>query len=1136
MFISDFAIKRPIVTVVIMVALVIFGLFSAFNTDVDELPDIQQPIVFVAVPYPGASPDQVEREVVDRMEEAFQGLNGIDQITSTSTDGFAQIIVQFVYSKPTDEAAQDVRDAISGIRDKLPVEMKEPIIKKFDPADQPIVSLTLSSNTLKPNELTILADPDITRQLQGLSGVAQVTLSGGVDREISVDVIPARLNAAKVSVSDVVNALNAQNLAVPVGMITGPLEERSIRLRGRIADARDFGQLVVAQRGGQVIRLADVANVYDGSAEQRSLALFNGVEGIGIDITKSKGTSTTRVSDEINERVKEIRKTLPAGVTLNVVRDAGPRVTNSVRNVEEALVEGAILTVIVVFLFLNSWRSTVITGLALPVSAISAFIAVHAFGFTLNTMSLLGLSLAIGILIDDAIVVRENIVRHIEMGEDHFTAAHTGTDEIGLAVTATTLSIMAVFVPIAFMSGISGQWFRPFALTIACAVLVSLFVSFSLDPMLSAYWPDPAIEAHEHRAWISRKLETFNKWFDRQADNYRGVIAWALDHRADMVAISIGVFFASILIPAKGLFAAISLLAGVMLIVWLMSFNYPKSALGTILKSVIAIGVFVGSLLFGLTLPEPGWAKLGGGFIPDSDNSELNVSIETPPGSNIDYTHIKAEEIGRIIRTHKEVAYTYTTVGTATGSGEVDVGSIYIKLVPKNERSISQGDLSNIIRGEIAHVAGVTAYTFNSSFAGNQKQIQVQIRGNDAAQLNAVAEQMEVEVRKVPGAADVGLSTKGLKPELDVQLNRGLAGTLGITVGQLAQALRPAFAGVQAGSWVDPTGKTRDVTVRLPAASRQNVSDLRQLPIAVPAPNGAPAAQSSSAAATPMNSGPQTIPLGQIATVRLTTGPAQIDHLDEDKVVTVGVNPQGRPLSEVSADVNRAIANVPLPPGVHLSQGGQVKDQNEVYGAIVAALGLAILLMYLILVVQFGSFLDPLAIMLSLPLSLIGVVLALLVTGGTLNIMSMIGVILLMGIVAKNAILLVDFAKWTRESKKITLREALIEAGRVRLRPILMTTFALIAGMIPVALGLGEGADFRAPLGRAVIGGVITSTLLTLIVIPTFYEILDEWREKLVHVFGRGTAAELEHAPEHAPRAEPGMGAPPRPAMGEPTP
>ena len=1136
MFISDFAIKRPIITIVIMVALVIFGLFSAFTTDVDELPDVQNPIVFVAVPYPGASPDQVEREVVDRMEEAFQGLNGIDQITSTSTDGFAQIIVQFVYSKPTDEAAQDVRDAISGIRDKLPVEMKEPIIKKFDPNDQPIVSLTLSSNTLKPNELTILADPDITRQLQGLPGVAQVTLSGGVDREISVNVIPARLNAAKISVSDVVNALNAQNLAVPVGTINGALQERSIRLGGRIENARDFGQLVVAQRNGQVIHLADVANVSDGSAEQRSLALFNGVEGIGIDITKSKGSSTTSVSDEIHDRVDQLRKTLPPGVKLDIVRDSGPRVRHSVENVIEALIEGAILTVVVVFLFLNSWRSTVITGLALPVSAISAFIAVKLFGFTLNTMSLLGLSLAIGILIDDAIVVRENIVRHIEMGEDHFTAAHTGTDEIGLAVTATTLSIMAVFVPIALMQGISGQWFKPFALTIACAVLVSLFVSFSLDPMLSAYWPDPAIEQHEHRSWISRKLDVFNKWFDRQADNYKGLIAWALDHRADMVAISIGVFFASILIPVKGLFAALTLLAGVIIIIWMLSLNFGRSAASTGLKAVLAVAIFVGSLIFGMTLPEPGWAKLGGGFIPDSDNSELNVSVEAPPGSNIDYTHIKAEEIGRIIRTHKQVAYTYTVVGTASGSGEVDVASIYVKLVPKADRSLSQGALSTIIRSEIARVGGVTAYTFSSSFAGNQKQIQVQIRGNNSELLNETAEKMEVEVRKVPGAADVGLSTKGLKPELDVKLNRGLAGTLGITVGQLAQALRPAFAGVQAGSWVDPTGKTRDVTVRLPAGARERVSDLEQLPIAVPPASGGAvgAAAGSAVTPTPMNSGPQTVPLGQIATVRLTTGPAEIDHLDEDKVVTIGVNPQGRPLSEVSGDVNAAIAKVPLPPGVSITQGGQVKDQNEVYGSIVAALGLAILLMYLILVVQFGSFLDPLAIMLSLPLSLIGVVLALLITGGTLNIMSMIGVILLMGIVAKNAILLVDFAKWTRESRHVSLREALIEAGRVRLRPILMTTFALIAGMIPVALGIGEGADFRAPLGRAVIGGVITSTLLTLIVIPTFYEILDEWREKAAHAFGRHKVAEGEG--EHERRGEAGLGAPPQPAIGEPTP
>jgi len=1130
MLISDFAIKRPIVTTVVMIALVIFGIFAATRTDVDEFPDISNPIVFVAVPYPGASPDQVEREVVDRMEEAFQGLNGIDQITSTSTDGFAQIIVQFVFSKNTDQAEQDVRDAISGIRDKLPVEMKEPIIQKLDPNNLPIVSLALTSNVMTPNELRILADPALTRQFQGLPGVSQVTVSGGADREIAVDVSPSRLQAANVSMTDVVAALGTQNLAVPVGRINGALQERSIRLIGRLATPQDFTGIVVAQRGGQVIRLGDVATVRDASAELRSLALLNGQQGVGIDITKSKEYSTTRVADEVVAQLDSIRPTLPAGVKLSVIKNAGDRVRNSVRNVEDALVEGAILTVIVVFLFLNSWRSTVITGLALPVSAISSFIAVKAFGFTLNTMSLLGLSLAIGILIDDAIVVRENIVRHVEMGEDHFTAAHTGTDEIGLAVAATTFSIMAVFVPIAFMKGVAGQWFKPFALTIACAVLVSLFVSFSLDPMLSAYWPDPALEEHQHRNWISRTLERFNEWFDRQADRYKGLIAWALDHRVDMVSIAVGTFVAALVIPAKGVAAAAIVIAAVLVIVWLMGrqMGWPLKLAGGVV-TVLAMGFLVGR--------APVWGKLGAGFIPNSDNSELNIAIETPPGSNLDYTHIKAEEIGRIVRQHKEVAYTYTTIGTSTGSGEVDVGNIYVKLVPKADRSVSQDEMSTIIRREIARIGGVTAYTFSGGFAGNQKQIQVQVQGTDAAVLNRVALQMEDSIRKVPGAADIGLSTKGLKPELDVQLHRGLAGSLGITVAQIANTLRPAFAGVQIGNWVDPLGKTRDVTVRLAPESRDRAQDLERVPVNVNAGGGAApgqAAGTAPGAIAASNPAPQTVPLGQVATVRLVDGPAEIDHLNGDRVVTVGVNPQGRALGDVSRDVNNAVAKIPLPPGVHISQGGQVKDQNEVFSSVFAALGLAVLLMYLILVIQFGSFLDPLAIMLSLPLSLIGVVLALVITGDTLNIMSLIGVILLMGIVAKNAILLVDFAKWRREQDGIPLREALIDAGRVRLRPILMTTFALIAGMIPVALGLGEGADFRAPLGRAVIGGVITSTLLTLLVIPTFYEIMDQWRERAMHALGRSRrGASHGHTGEARPGA-PGGGPSPEPALGKP--
>jgi hydrophobic/amphiphilic exporter-1 (mainly G- bacteria), HAE1 family len=1068
-FISDFAIKRPIVTVTTMIAIVVFGIFALIKTDVDEFPDIQQPIVLVAVPYPGASPGQVEREVVDRMEEQFNAISGIDEITSTSTDGFAQILVQYVFSKDPDQGAQDIRDAISEIRDKLPAEMKEPIIKRLDPGELPIVSLALTSQTMSPSELTILADPGITKELRSITGVAQVTVSGGVDRTIAVNVRPADLQAAHVSVADVVNALNSQNLAAPVGAVTGTLTEQQIRLLGRLETPQDFLQLVVANRGGQLVRLGQVADVKDTSVEARSVALFNGQLGIGMDMTKSKGISTTRVADDIKAKIEGLQKTLPRGVQLKLVRDAGVRVRNSVRNVEEALIEGALLTVLVVFLFLNSWRSTIITGLALPVSTIAAFIAVWACGFTLNTMSLLGLSLAIGILIDDAIVVRENIVRHIELGEDHVAASHSGTDEIGLAVTATTFSIVAVFVPVAFMNGIAGQWFKPFALTIACAVLVSLFVSFSLDPMLSAYWPDPQLEAHQRRNALARALDRFNVWFDRQADRYKLVIGWALDHRGTMVGLAIASFFGA-----------------------------------------IALQITVG----------------GGGFIPDSDRSEFDIDVQTPPGSNLDYMRLKLDEIGRLVRAHPEVQYTYATVGDAAGSGRVDDADIYVRMVPKSNRHLQQKKFAEIIRNEIARVGGVTPYVFSNGFGDKRKQIEVQLRGAEQTVLAHFAEQVLAQVRTVRGAGDVGLSTKGQRPELQIDLNRSLAGTLGVTVGSVAQSLRPAFAGLHAGDWVDPTGKTRDVTVRLAPESRTNIADLAQLPLVLPGSQGPGLAPAAGGAA----GGPSlvTIPLGQVATISTTLGPAEIDHLDRDEVITVGANPVGVDLSDVSKAINAKVATLQLPPGVRITQGGQVKDQATVFGSIFAALGLAVMLMYLILVIQFGSFLDPLAIMLSLPLSLIGVVIALIITGDTLNIMSLIGVILLMGIVAKNAILLIDFAKWSKEKGGLSTRDALIEAGRIRLRPILMTTMALIAGMIPVALGVGEGADFRSPLGRAVIGGVITSTFLTLLVIPTFYEILDEWRTALSRQFAPPSA------PPEAPPVRIFPGQPvPGPAAGD---
>ena len=538
--------------------------------------------------------------------------------------------------------------------------------------------------------------------------------------------------------------------------------------------------------------------------------------------------------------VEDIRKTLPPGVAISVVRDSGTRVANSVANVGWALVEGAVLTVLTVFLFLNSWRSTIITGLALPVSVIASFVAVLACGFTLNTMSLLGLSLAIGILIDDAIVVRENIVRHVEKGRDHFTAAHEGTSEIALAVAATTFSIVVVFVPIAFMGGVAEQWMAPFALTIACSVLVSLFVSFSLDPMLSAYWPDPHLPI-ERRSWISRQLARFNDWFNLQADRYKSVISWALRHRVAMVVLAIGSFVGALAMPAMGL--------------------------------------------------------LGGEFFPVSDNSEFSVSVQTPPGSSLAYTSRKMEEVSTLARSVPGVSHTYATIGGTSGS--VDEGNVYVALAPKHTREMNQEAIARALRQTLREVGGATA-SIQTSGLDNQKQIQVQIRGPENEVLTRIADQLMTQVRDVPGAVDVGLSTRGQKPELDVRVDRGLAGALGLRVADIAQALRPAFAGVDVGDWVDPTGKTRDVTVRLAPEARARTADLSSLPLVVPDADGRPT----------------TVPLGQVATIKPSLGPTRIDHLDRERVISVQANTEGRPLSDVVADIQTKIDAIPLGAGL----------------------------------------------------------------------------------------------------------------------------------------------------------------------------------------------------------------------------
>jgi HAE1 family hydrophobic/amphiphilic exporter-1 len=709
--------------------------------------------------------------------------------------------------------------------------------------------------------------------------------------------------------------------------------------------------------------------------------------------------------------VAEVSKTLPEGTKLEITQDGGVEARNSLNNVVDALIFGAGLTIFVVYVFLNSWRSTLITALSLPTSVITAFIAVWLCGFTLNFMSLLGLSLAIGVLIDDAIVVRENIVRHMERGSDRRTAALEGTSEIGMAVAGTTFSIVAVFIPVGFMPGVSGEWFRPFGLTVVASVLVSLLISFTLDPMLSAYWGDPPGEHLKPKKGISLKLQQFNAWFDHQADRYGNVIAWALHHRRWMITFAVVSFFAALFLQYQ----------------------------------------------FG-----------GSSFLPKSDGKTLAIDVRTPASSNLDYSRLKLEAAAVMARSLPETKATNSYVNPGGGRIYVDIGK-------STDRKRTAQDIAIELRKRTSQLVGAEYTVLDDLSNGASKPVQIRFNGTDSRKLLAITSDFMAQLREVPGAVDVGLSQQDPQNELQIELDRGLANSLGISVTDTANALRVAFAGIEVGDWVDPTGESRDVAVRLSPEDRMSATNIERLPITVSGMN-------------------TVVPLAQIAKVSMGKAPSKIEHSDGKRTIGVSANVQGRSSGEVTADALKIAKNINFPEGYGIELDGASKDQKEVFTEMGIALISGIGLMYFILVMQFGSFTAPLAVMFSLPLSLIGVVLALLLTGGTLNLMSLIGVIMLMGLVAKNAILLLDAAR-ASEANGMDREEALMAAGRKRLRPIIMTTFALIAGMLPVAIGIGEGSEFYRPMATAIIGGTITSTILTLLVIPSFYDSIELTRE-----------------------------------------
>lgn len=1019
MFLSEFSIKRPIAALVVIIGLMALGLLALNKLKVNQIPDVEQPVLVVNISYPGASPDSVEREVINRVEKALQGIAGVYQTRSSSTEGLASVVMIFNFGKNMVEAADEVRNAIASVRHKLPVEIREPVLFRVDPAAQPIMQLALSSTRQSHAEISRLAEDQLADRFRGINGVATVNVNGALRRELSVLLHAAKLREYNVSVTEVVAALRAQNATAPVGMVRGTLENQSIRLIGRIESPAEFEQIVVRRRGNEVVRLGQLASVQDGFAELNSVSVRSGHPNVGMSITRTREASTVSVADEIRKQVAEINKTLPAGSKLEVTQDGGRAAKDSLDNVIHALIFGAGLTVAVVYIFLNSWRSTLITALSLPTSVIAAFIAVWLCGFTLNFMSLLGLSLAIGVLIDDAIVVRENIVRHMERGVERRRAALDGTAEIGLAVTATTFSIVAVFVPVAFMPGVSGEWFRPFGLTVVASVLVSLLISFTLDPMLSAYWGDPPGYQHAPRRGLSRWLAKFNVWFDHQADRYGRVIAWALHHRR-----------------------------------WMFFFT-------------------VASLVAALALQ----AKFGGtSFLPTSDQDTVAIEVRTPSSSSLEYARLKMEAGAALARTLPEVKATNTYVNASGGRIYVDIGK-------GKERKRSSQEIAKELRSLVARLVGAEYVVLDDLSGGAQKPVQIRFSGPDIRRLQELTGEFMEKMKSVKGAVDIGLSEQDPQDELKIELDRGLANALGISAADAAQALRVAFAGVEVGDWVDPAGETRDVSVRLHPSDRVDASNIERLPIAVSGSN-------------------QIVPLEQIATVSMGKGPAKIQHVDGKRMITVSANAQGRSSGEVTADAMKLARAMNFPPGFGLELAGASRDQQEVFREMAIALVMGIALMYLILVMQFGSFTAPAPVMLSLLFTPIGVVLALLITRGTLNLMSFIGVIMLMGLVAKNAILLLDAAR-TRERAGMDREEALMEAGRRRLRPILMTTFALIAGMLPVAVGVGDSAEFYRPMAVAIIGGTITSTFLTLLVVPSFYDSIEIARDRAIAKFHR---------------------------------
>ncbi|MBX3223519.1 MAG: efflux RND transporter permease subunit [Labilithrix sp.] len=1023
-WLAEVCVKRPIFATVLVLLISVIGIAGYTKLGLDRFPNIDLPIVVVITRLPGAAPEDVETEITEKVEEACNTISGIEEITSITSEGVSQVVIRFVLEKSTDVASQEVRDRLQLIIPDLPKGIELPTVQKLDPDASPVIYFALKWPGKPVQELTELADKRVRRHFESVSGVGQVAIVGGQKRQVNVWLDPIKMRAVNVTSLDVQRAIASQNLTMPGGRVdTGP-EQLTLRIHARVERPEQIGDLVVRQEAGHSIRVRDVGRVEDGGGEAESAAVLDGDSAVVLAIRKQSGSNTVAVVDAVRERLEDLKRTLPAGASVEIVRDDSGVIRTSIAGVKEHLIGGAILAAFVVFLFLGNLRSTIIAAVAIPVSIIGTFALMWGMGFTLNTITLLALALAVGIVIDDAIVVLENVFHHVEKGQHPKKATIAATKEIGLAVLATTLSLIAVFLPVAFLGGIPGRFLKSFGVTMAMAIAISLFVSFSLTPMMTS-------------KWLKTKLPGARKPFGERVTD----IVYRPIERAYMAVLRV-----------------------VMKRRWIV--------------------LIASALTLGSCVPLAG--KANKGFLPVNDEAHFEVVVRAPEGTSLAQTRLISERIARELRTWPEVTRTLLTIGDDNARTQ-NVGRVYVRLVDPEKRQLKQNELMDRVRREITskqdkslriNVQEVAAFGGGFSTA----KIQYTVRGPDLKKLEETTANVLTKLRSYPGAVDVDSSLITGKPEIGVVIDRPRAADLGVTISDTAAALRLLVDGDKVSAY-EEKGEQYDVRVRAERQYRADAVGLEMLTV--------PSQRLG------------TVPLRSVVDLTRGTGPAQINHLNRQRVVTILANvAPGVSEGKIADAVADIVKEEKLPPAYTAEPTGQTREMKKVFISFALAVVLSFIVMYLVLAAQFESWLHPITILLSLPLTLPFAFLSIIIFRQAIDLYSILGILVLFGVIKKNAILQIDHTNQLR-AKGMPRDEAILEGNKDRLRPILMTTTAFVAGMLPLVLSQGVGSAYNRATSGVVVGGQTLSLLLTLLATPVAYSYFDDISRFVRRIFGR---------------------------------